>query len=367
MRAASLLASGTLALVSFACAPPPAPAQTGPNPSASAPTRAPAIAASSPPDASVADASPAAPAAVAASLPPDLAPDEICRRLASVALPAADGPSSAERAALAACDAEALYYGIGVPTDDTAARKCAYAHDDTGILMMIYANGRGVPRNVDVAVRLACDFGGAPMELEYRLAHLLGRGKDVAAAPGKAFDVCDDVTSGMMGGVCAAHDERVLAVARAARKQAAEKDLPATEIGALDRAAAAFFDARENGEVNLSGTLRAVFEIQERAALEDGYVASLEHVRSASLPPAGDFARADAELNAVYAPIMTGKKDLPGTVTRDGVRSAQRLWLRYVNAWVALGAKVRPEAPARAWRAWLTRQRVKMLRALVGE
>jgi hypothetical protein len=307
---------------------------------------------------------------VVASLPPDLAPDEISKRVASVLLPATDdGPSPAERAAFATCDAEALYYGIGVPTDDGAARKCAYAHDDTGILMMIYANGRGVPRNVDVAVRLACDFGGAPMELEGRIAHLRGRGTD-AAAPGKEFDVCDDVTSGMMGGVCAAHAERMLAVARSARKRAAVKDLPATELGALDRAAAAFFDARANDEVDLSGTLRAALETQERAALEDAYVASLERVRSASLlplPPASDFARADAELNDVYAQIMTGKKDLLGTVTRDGVRAAERLWLRYCDAWVLLGQKVRPEAPAQAWRAWLTRERVKMLRALVGE
>jgi hypothetical protein len=55
-----------------------------------------------------------------------------------------------------------------------------------------------------------------------------------------------------------------------------------------------------------------------------------------------------------------------GTVTPEGVRVTERSWIAYREAWVALGAKVRPDVRADAWRAWLTVDRSAMLRCFTG-
>jgi hypothetical protein len=62
------------------------------------------------------------------------------------------------------CDAEASYYGIGRAADFVAARRCAFAQISNkeesifggeDILMMIYANGKGVHANLTVAMTVA--------------------------------------------------------------------------------------------------------------------------------------------------------------------------------------------------------------------
>jgi hypothetical protein len=132
-----------------------------------------------------------------------------CRQWAKVAVPKQDIGS-----APASCDAQALYYGRdgkGDGRDFAAARHCAYRQRGTGaqiesqsevfggsgVLMMLYANGQGVKRNPALAKRFACEFGGAPAEVDGRLRHI-----DEIARGGEPMDICDDVTSGMMMGFC---------------------------------------------------------------------------------------------------------------------------------------------------------------------
>jgi hypothetical protein len=228
----------------------------------------------------------------------DVDVDGACARAARLTPPSADEPTPVERKSLVGCDAEALYYGIGAPPDYEKARKCAYTQlgrnrevtdadvfSGPAILMMIYANGKGVAVLSDLALTFACQVFSARAELEGRVARLVGRRPE--DQQGKDFDVCDDITSGFMDGFCAAHAERIVAPVRVLRKRRAEGGLPATELGALDRAATAFFDARETNEVDLTGTSRAAFQIEERASLEDGYVEALERIRGPDLPSPG--------------------------------------------------------------------------------
>ena len=146
------------------------------------------------------------PAAVAASdAPPH---DAVCSASREVPVPAADAGHAA-----AGCDAARLYYGAdGTGDDPVAARHCAYREraDDragplggSGVLMMVYANGQGVPQDIALARRFACEFDGAPAEVRARLARLqrIADGHDTAP-----MDICDDITSGMMAGVCASRD-----------------------------------------------------------------------------------------------------------------------------------------------------------------
>ena len=102
-----------------------------------------------------------------------------CRRLRGLTPPASDRPDAATAAALGkSCNAEALYYGIGMPADPVKARQCALIEEDAGkaspydagrfggtaMLMTIYANGVGAARDLDLATALACRVDGAAAE-----------------------------------------------------------------------------------------------------------------------------------------------------------------------------------------------------------
>ncbi len=152
----------------------------------------------------------------------------ICRALKSVKIPEGDAPDAAQAARLADCSSEALYYGIGRPVDAVAARQCAFVEkkaadpqvDDFGFtgdrsLMTIYANGVGAARNLDVATALACRDGFAQAETDGRVLHLAKLKADHWT--GTDFSLCDDITSGMMMGICADHDQLI---ARSKRNQA---------------------------------------------------------------------------------------------------------------------------------------------------
>lgn len=299
--------------------------------------------------------------------------DEVCSRAGKPAFRAEDRPTDAEVQALGAgCDSEALYYGMGVSADPGAARKCAFAelaagdfHEFGGsrVLMMVYANGAGVTRDLDVAIAIACEMEAAPAERVGRVSHLLRM--KASDDPGR-FDLCDDITSGYMQGFCARNAARSAAVEGARRLGAAAARVPDRARPAfqnLRAAAEGFFSARASNEVDLSGTGRAAFVIEEQMRLEREFIDAVEALVAAPLPEqatAADFIIADRELNQAYRAV--GKQGaLFGTLTPDGVRSAQRSWIGYRDAWVAFGRALYPQVPESAWKTWVTRQRTKML------
>jgi hypothetical protein len=300
---------------------------------------------------------------------------EDCAVAASVDVPATDVPDAATRAQLSGCDSEALYYGIGVEADPVRARQCALVEREAGdeapfggtsILLLVYANGRGAARNLDLATRFACELGGAPAETESRLEHLRRMRADAA----ETMDVCDDATSGLSAGYCASHEERIHEVERTRRNDAALARLPPERRALVDSARAAaeaFFDAREESEVDLSGTARAAFQIDERASLEEALVGDLELLSRAAPPEVAAGATpesADTELNRRYRRAL--RADPLGTITKDGIRDTERAWLRYRDAWSALAQAVAPET-ATAWTTHLTTRRAAQLALLADE
>jgi hypothetical protein len=298
--------------------------------------------------------------------------DPRCARAQKVPFPAGDRPSDAQKAALKGCDAEDLYYGITGPTDLVKARLCAYAQIDSGdetdfggtaILMMIYATGAGTKRNPALAIRLACEVDGAPAEVEGRLAHL----ETLERQPSGhlTFDLCDDITSGYMMGACAGHDQR-FKQAKRQRRWKGRLDAwtpPERQAFARLRASAdAFFRARSMGEVDLSGTARDMFIVEEEERLEGGLVAVVDRLEAKKLPvaTAADYQAADKELNAAYAAVM--KSDAGGgTVTKADIKKAERAWLRYRDEWVRFAHVKYPAVSPEAIKTWLTRQRVTQL------
>lgn len=301
----------------------------------------------------------------------------LCRQLRGRGPPRSDRPDAATARSLRGCDSEALYYGIGMPADPARARQCAILEmeaDDPGsvppfggraMLTTIYANGVGARRDLDLAIHLACGVEGAPMESHGRVMHLAELRRQ--RAPGRDFHICDDITSGMMGGQCAGHRARIAQAQRAAALAALTRgwtDPERRALAPLIAARTAYSQAHASGEVDARGTLRGAFWVQAQEALERQFLDMLQHLSAGRrIPAPHDFAAADQSLNAAYRARMRGEfDDDPGAVTREGVRDAQRAWLRYRDAFLAFAAVKYPRVTRGAIAAWLTRQRTALLR-----
>lgn len=295
---------------------------------------------------------------------PDRSADwyKVCMRVEHIAAaPALVTPSAT---AAASCDASAAYYGkldqaVTSQAEWDAVRSCAIATRDTAVLAMLYANGLGVRRDTAAATHYACMTASAPAEMAGRVLHL------DSLAPGARYDQCDDITSGMMGGVCAA-----IAARRAARIEQASygrlrASLPPTQVAAFDRlrkANQAFAKAHAENETAPGGTGYAGFVIAAEARETEWlreHLAAFEKGEFKAPPPA-QFALDDATLNRVYNERLRAKRS-DGAVPASAIRVTERSWLAYRDAWVAFAALRYPQLPAASLQALLTQWRIKQL------
>ena len=297
-----------------------------------------------------------------------------CLSVQKVEPPARELPPQAALHGLRQCGAENRYYDTreragATPADWEQVRHCAYAESDATVLMMLYANGYGVSRNYDLAVKYACSLPAAPAEMDGRVAHLNERMLHHASQP---FDQCDDITSGLMGGQCAAIQDRLDSRERGARLAALMKTWqPAQQAAAarLQQALEQFATLRADQETDMSGTLRAALAIEAHGVELDVFAHDVQDAEKGKLPRYTEqqFQQLDKKLNQVYQRLMQTpqKEGEPGfgygTVTKDGVKLTQRAWLAYRDAWVALGAARYPSVAPHAWKALLTQRRIEQL------
>ncbi|QOY95661.1 DUF1311 domain-containing protein [Massilia sp. UMI-21] len=289
---------------------------------------------------------------------------------------ARSAPGFGERAPAPGCDASRLYYDRRAQAGATAAewrqvRECALARQDHAVLMMLYANGFGVPRDTDIAVHHACRLGfTAKAEMEGRIAHLTGPRR-----PGAVFDQCDDITSGYMLTVCAGLREHQAERGRKARLDRIAQALPQgarPAFAALRRAADRYAAA---AETDMQGTAAPGRAIARKGALQARFAATLDAVLGDSLPKASqqDLARIDGELNTVYRTLMTptpSERGRPGrigasSITRTELRQAERRWIAYRDAFLAFRARLPSGAGPDAIRVALTGQRLDALKDIM--
>jgi len=312
------------------------------------------------------------------------APAEIkatCKKVKDLKIPEADRPSAEEKKSLESCDAEELYYGFGSPPEPLKAKKCAILSDDESVqstvLAMVYANGKGAARNLDLAIHFACMMGGAPAEIEYRIQHLLEIQKTKPKDPG--FDYCDDITSGMMAGVCRQKEKRFADAKLQAKFNALISKWSPTERKEFEKLKVAsknFTEARAGNEVDLSGTMRSAFVIAEEDIQERDFFESLEKFEKKKAPKytSAQLKSADQQLNETYKTIQNFKPSDEyanpesidyGTVTKSGVKIAQIAWIKYRDAWVEFAKVKYPSVPSDSVSAWFTVKRNHMLRSLM--
>lgn len=278
---------------------------------------------------------------------------------------------------LGACDAEQLYYGIGIPPDPERARTCALSHvgenpdpfDGAGLLAMSYANGRGGARDLDLAIHYACRMGGAQAEMAGRIERLMRIRAGEESASG--FSVCDDATSGFLAGRCAVHEQRIVEADRDARLAALALQFDDGEKQAfaeLRTAAETYATESGGGEIDQTGTMRAAFVTARQDEVRSAFTTLLFMLEARRAPAPGvDFADIDARLNAIYQGIMAAHfpfADMPGGITPDGIREAERAWLAYRDAWVAFAEARHPWLDTGVLKAHLTQERTAFLKQL---
>jgi len=281
------------------------------------------------------------------------------------------------------CDSEALYYGFDGAPNPSAALECAYyqrAHPNpsigdpfagTGVLAMLYANGQGVPRNYNLAIRFACENPwAAETETELRIAHL-ERLRDTGET--SQFDLCDNATSGLMQGACEdVHQKFADAKRRRELESLSSRWSPEVKqaFKALQQAEEEFENARTSDEVDLSGTGRAAFALAEQGRLRDQFLINLKRFAKGEIPPASqaEHQAVDRRLNAVYQKIQKSPEEewQYGTIRPAGIRDTQRAWLTLRDRWIDFARLAYPALSAARLSTQLTRLRLHQLLSLGG-
>jgi hypothetical protein len=295
---------------------------------------------------------------------------QICASVKDVEPPAVDRPTATEEKSLAGCSSIDLYFGFGQTGDPVKARKCAYAEAGRGekslvrgksVLMMVYANARGVPRNFDVALKLACTIGGAPGDAAGRV-HQLDRLRK-SNWSGDNFSVCDHSSGRELYEQCAILQERFDKIERDRKfNDLAAKWTPREQkaFHAFMPEADRFFQVQAGNGVNLE----ASFEVQEESFLKNNLLSSLEQFERGELPKFSpeEARQAEADEKAEYQRTQTGEIARWGTITRESVRKSEGEWRRYSNAWIAFVRVKYPGVSEQSWKAWLDQERANMLR-----
>jgi hypothetical protein len=239
---------------------------------------------------------------------------DTCQKVKITDFPAKDlPPSSMKWENMLGDGSIAYYYGLDVPIDYVKARYLAFKEMETGkyesalgaesILIMLYANGYGVKRDLPLCIRLACaNVDGAPAEIDGRIKHL----KDMQSGKSAGvFDMCDDITSGMMEGICQSIYSQKYEQHRKTIIDSILKTWPRKDTAAYNKlrvAATSFFEARSGNEVDESGTGRAAFVLQESDSLESNFLDKIMKAGKCAFPnyTSADFIKADSELNVAY-------------------------------------------------------------------
>ena len=232
-----------------------------------------------------------------------------CERHLLTTYPFPHRPTTEQARALKDCDADKYYYGIGVHFDYVKARHCAFAMDSHDVLMMLYANGLGVPRNYAVAKMAACQAKADPAETEARLAHL-ARMQGGREGPSPAIDICDEASSSTLTARCAAN--------RAALEEQALDDQ-------LDQISTRW-SSEEKEAIQLVWKLAKAFGKQDALASLQAFEAGRLPADDGTRPPKGD---------------------LP----QD--------WQAYQNAWAAFGKRRYPSVTQNAWKAYFAKKRAE--------
>jgi hypothetical protein len=288
-----------------------------------------------------------------------------------------------------ACASYRSYGGIGRAVNYDAARACAWQErlaqkaqlsqnqkepaawfvGGSLILADIYFNGRGVERNIPLALRFACesDEGMAALalpEIEKLHGFLPRRGP---------FEFCDYASTTLAMDFCADYASQI-ADDRASRYYNALKvSMSPEQKAAFDRllsAEHAYIDAHAF-EVYQGGSIRAIRTLGSQRILENLFHAEIVHYERKEWPAlsAEQIVSADGRLQREYESQLQelGKESTEdiedGAVVPENLTRAEKAWDAYREAWAAFAHLRYPTAEA-AIRAQITLDRYALVKTI---
>lgn len=321
-----------------------------------------------------------------AQVEPEANWDKVCQVARTAALAIAPPAGTLSGNQLSNCDESTLYYGMGQKPDYAAALQCGLHHladyhahggggdlfSGPGVLTMLYANGQGVRRDYDLAIRFACEMGDVEAgvtdkEMAFRIGLL--EQMRTQEKPEK-FDLCDSLLGPTGESSCATLEASVAAAKNSSKVEKLAQGLPAAANTALDKLKAAedeFETVCSDKEVEQSGTGGPAFVEMERKALDDQFRSNLQRFGRGQIPAASkaDLAQLERELNAIYRRIQNSPASKwEGTIQPEGIKETERKWIALADAWMAFGRIAYPKLSPEQIRAQLIRSRLDQLREI---
>jgi hypothetical protein len=308
---------------------------------------------------------------------PALAQDEACKNIMAQPTPQLPTPPPGLKSN---CDSAASYFGIARTVDYKAALYCAIverAHPDDavpgiysaqGVLALIYANANGVPRNIPYARRFVCE--NEWLSGKYALEAL---DKSEHAAHPPLFDICDAALTTLSVNSCAALQERKTDAVRDKKISAIRSALTPDAQHAFDQLRAAetrFDETRVRNEIDLTGTMRDIYIMNDETNLRDQFLINLNRIAALTLNEPATLEAADRELNSAYrqlkatVPLHTTIYKDDSTVNFTGIQETQRAWLPLRDAWRNYAIAIHASAPIDKIIAMITVQRAHQLKML---
>lgn len=288
------------------------------------------------------------------------------------------GSDSSQEADMESCDPEESYYGIATEKDPAEALACSIRNrgplaqdaerlNGSAVLAMIFANGVGVTKDIDLARKFVCEAGGESFDVQMRLKEL-----SHPTTP-EAFDFCTGFGYGYMKDHCSDIHTQLAAKKRQNKVAIMTGQWSPTEkraLHTLETAKKLFFEARAEKETEALGNNRHELQDKERTSLEDQFAHDLRflHTTLTKHYTSRDLQAADAELNKLYRDTLalaTQKRQRGTTsITPEDMRETERLWLQYCDAWIQLGMVSHPQESREHWKTWMTIRRVQQLQQL---
>lgn len=285
---------------------------------------------------------------------------KICNSVKNLSAPQED--YSKEK--LDSCDVDKYYFGIGVAVDYEQARYCALLANYENILVMIYANGQGVRRNIDLAIHYACRIEGQPSEINNRINALIKLKTD--PHPKDDFDPCRYSISSRSALLCEEESGRIERAREEEYLKKITKIFMPEELKLLKKmqqAGLAYFTSRINNELYRGTTAAVLMQMLEEHELNREMFILLQKTEKCTLSnyTIRDYIEADNELNKLYAKIPKESDDGMG-YTLAGVKKTERLWITYKNSWEHFGSLRCPKIDKSTWTTTITKQRIEHLK-----
>ena len=235
--------------------------------------------------------------------------------------------------------------------------------------MDLYANGLGVPRNLPLALHLACEDGtGIAADA---ITDLDKFAKTAPPSP-KRFEVCDFANSTFSMNFCGDYQSEITEERRnrAFRRILAQWTPEQKTAFAKLKAAEEKYVETHTSELDQGGTIHTIRDLGSMEIMHNNFLLDLRQFEKGNLPKDTNAPAAESRMTKQYQTnLAAARLPLPKlgantAVTQDDVIEVQATWEHYRDAWLAFTSIRYPSVPAMAFRAYFADERYRLLSAM---